>query len=262
MKFLITGGAGFIGSELSRHMLNEGHEVVSIDDLSYGYIDNITDLIENKKFTFIQSSIMDIDWQIILKDTHIVFHLAGISSLPECESNPQKAFNINLLGTIRLIEAIKEVENIKIIFASTSAVYENNNEYLSTEDLNVSPDLIYSQSKLSAENYCLSAVKNYGVNLLICRFFNVYGPHQDFKRSNPPFTSYLVKSLLSGETPIIYNSGEVARDYIYSGDLVQILSKLSLDERDLSGNIMNITSGMRHTPVSILDTHRYSRFDQ
>ena len=195
MNILITGGAGFIGSELGKFLVTQGHNVKILDNLEYGYKDNFEDN-EILKNNFIKADIRNNDFEKYLKDVDVLYHFAGISALPECESNPYKAFDVNTSGVANVLNACRNSEVKKIIFASTSAVYENNchNDYHKETDI-VCPNLIYATSKYCAEQICKSYAQNYDMDIIICRFFNVFGPHQDFRRKYPPFTSYIIKML-------------------------------------------------------------------
>jgi len=196
MNFLITGWAGFIWSELWKFLLQQWHNVKILDNLEYWYRDNFEDN-ETLKNNFILADVRDKDFWKHLDWIDVVFHFAGISSLPECESHPDKAFDVNTTWTVNLLNAIRHSNVKKIIFASTSAVYENNpNTAIHKEDDLVRPNLIYATTKYCAEQVCKSYAQNYWMNIIIARFFNVFWPHQDFKRKYPPFTSFLMKRIL------------------------------------------------------------------
>ena len=203
MKYLITGAAGFIGSTVSNHLYNLGHELVLIDNLSFGNIDNFEgnkDLSDN----LIKQDIRD-DLTSLFEGVDIVLHFAAITSLPYCQSHPRLAYDVNVNGSINILENCRNNNIKKIILASTSAIYENCSTYPFKEELEVNPTLIYSMTKKTAEDIFKSYRTNYGLNTVSLRFFNVFGEHQDVRRVNPPFTSYLTKCAVLAQTAKLFN---------------------------------------------------------
>lgn len=254
MKVLITGGAGFIGSELAKFLLKNNFKVKLLDTLEYGYRDNFQD-VEELKNNFIQDDIRAKDFEKYLQDIDIVVHFAGISALPENESNPYKAFDINTSGLANVLEACRNSNIKKFIFASTSAVYENNLDHeVHKEDDVVKPNLIYATTKYCSEQICKSFAKNYGMDITICRFFNVFGSHQDFKRKYPPFTSFIVREALADRIPTIYNTTNVKRDYIYVEDLMQYLYLMITIDKKYEAEIFNLCSNKGYSALEIAET--------
>jgi nucleoside-diphosphate-sugar epimerase len=252
VKILITGGAGFIGSNLGRVLARDGHEITFVDSLKYGYAENL-DYPELDSSTKIFQDLRSLDLKEVLSEQEVIFHFAGISSLPECEANPYEAFDVNTSLVAKILDAARHSSIKRIFLASTSAVYENSIG-ANVEMDDVEPDLIYPLTKKCAEDIFLSYFKNYGLPVVICRFFNVYGPNQDFKREFPPFTSYLVRELNAGRTPTIYNSSQHRRDYIYVDDLIGMLVALIDTPNHINGEIFNLTSNWAYTPLEILES--------
>jgi UDP-glucose 4-epimerase len=250
-KIVITGGAGFIGSQLGHKLHQEGYEIVLVDDMSYGYTDNLT--IDSKSFgAFIKSDIRTKEIFEILKGADTIFHFAGISALPVCQENPYYAIDVNVAGTANVLEAARLNNVRRVVFASTSATYENNTSFPLKETDEITPHLIYSLSKQQGEILCKSYFKTYGLEVVIIRFFNVYGPHQDFQRVSPPLTSYLIKCFLQGKQPILHSSGRQKRDYVYVDDLNR-LNKLCMTHINAPGNIFNAASGNSYSVLEIYD---------
>lgn len=250
-KIVITGGAGFIGSQLGHELHQEGNEVVLVDDMSFGYPDNLT--IDGKTFgTFIKADIRTKDIFEILKGADTVFHFAGISALPVCQEDPYYAIDVNVAGTANVLEAARLNNVRRVVFASTSATYENNTSFPLKETDAVTPHLIYSLSKQQGEILCKSYFKTYGLEVVIIRFFNVYGPHQDFQRVSPPLTSYLIKCFLQGKQPMLHSSGTQKRDYVYVDDLNR-LNKLCMNHPAAPGNTFNAASGESYSVLEIYD---------
>ena len=240
-KILITGGAGFIGSQLGYLLHNEGHEVLLLDNMSFGHKDNL--IIDGKKFgTFILDDIRNKSFFKHCKEVDYVFHLAGIAPLPNCQEDPYEAVNVNVAGTANVLEACRVNGVKRVIFASTSALYENNKVSPFAEKDEIYPDLIYATTKLQCEKLCNSFNKTYGLETVILRFFNVYGPHQDFQRKQPPLTGYLIKEFMMGNAPILHSDGYQRRDYVYVDDLLE-MCKIVMTHKKASGEIFNVSSG-------------------
>lgn len=251
-KIAITGGAGFVGSQLGHALDRLGYEVVLIDNMSHGHLDNL--IIDGKPFgTFLCKDIRDQDLSQVLTGCDVVIHLAGISALPVCQSRPQYALDVNTSGTANVLEASRLANVKKILFSSTSAVYENNSTLPFLETDIVCPDLIYSLSKWQAEQICHAYMKNYKLDIGICRFFNVYGPHQDFKRASPPFTSYLARELAANRVPTLFNKTDVKRDYIHVGDVISLLIKMIESENSMQANTYNICTGEGYSVPEIYE---------
>ena len=242
MKVLITGGAGFIGSQVGHYLERNNHNVILMDNMSYGHDDNLE--IEGKPIG--EFALFDVreDFSSILDGVDAVIHLAAIAPLPECQSNPISAIDNNISGTANVIQLCREKGIKKIIFASTSAIYENSEEtpYREDDALSREPDLIYAWTKRASEILCDSACSVYGMDIVSLRFFNVYGPHQDFRRKQPPLMGYITKCLLSGEKPIFFSDGNQERDYVYIDDLCSLV-QIVLQRDDLSGQKFNVCSG-------------------
>ena len=186
MKIVITGGAGFVGSQVGYYFHKLGHDVYLLDNMSYGKKDNL--YVNGSTFGhFTKFDIRDSTLLSFFQNTDVVFHFAGIAPLPDCQINPTTAYDNNVVGTLNVLEACRKAGVPKVIFSSTSAVYENCTIFPLTEDqIDKEPNLVYSMSKRSCEWICHSYVENYDMDITILRFFNVYGPHQDFKRKHPP----------------------------------------------------------------------------
>jgi UDP-glucose 4-epimerase len=258
MKILITGGAGGIGSTLA-YALSKAHQVTVVDSLRNGYIENLS--INNKEFCkFFLLDIRSNAFTEFVKNEKpdIIIHLAAITSLPDCESNINECIDINVTGTLNVLESAR-LNNIKrVIFASTSAVYENNqidenNGF--TEDLIVTPRLFYSLSKKLSEEICISYEKNYKMEIPILRLFNVFGPRQDIHRKSPPLLNYLVRELKNNKQPILHSNGEQKRDYIHINDVIEAFT-ICLTNPNAKNNIFNISSG---NLLSVKDIVQYTK---
>lgn len=240
---LITGGAGFIGSQIAYALFLRGDTVTLIDDFSYGKEDNLIFDKHDFRGEINRISICDRNALINLfkqQQFDYIYHIAAITPLPDCQINPGRAIEVNVAGTVNVLEAARLFGIKKVVFASTSAVYENTHEFPSAEIFVLPPTLIYSASKYAAEQMCRSYSEVYGMDITILRFANVYGPHVDCLRTQPPVVGYLIRELFFGRQPELHSTGEQKRDFIYVDDLVslslKIIEKTGSDTVNVSSN--------------------------
>ena len=242
MKILITGAAGQIGSGLARLLNEKGHDLTLVDNLRNGYLSNLKDDSDVPIAPFYQ---VDIATEDLFKycdgEYDVIIHLAAITSLPDCESNPLETIRINVSGTANVLEFARKNSVPHVVFASTSAVYENNDVKVFTEDLEVNPRLYYSLSKKMAEELVHSYRENYGVKVTILRFFNVFGPDGDQTRPNPPLLNFVYRELNKGKAPVLSGDGEQVRDFIWVEDIVSMLELCMLKQPN---DVFNVCTGV------------------
>jgi len=238
MKYLITGGAGFIGSHLVELLLENNHEVVCIDDLSSGYISNLTTVFQ--KINFYEEKIEIFDFNR-LENIDAVIHLAAQPSVPLSISNFSLSSSSNLLGTIKVIDYCRS-NNIPLAFASSSAVYGNlefGNDEINNVDL-LSP---YATDKYAMELYTKTAYKIYQLSSIGLRFFNVYGPRQDPNSAYSGVISIFADRLLDGKN-IIINGGHQTRDFVYVKDVAKVIySAINVATSSSICEISNVLTG-------------------
>ena len=239
---LVTGGAGFIGSHLVERLLKEGFEVVVLDNLSTGSLENLELCLENENFRFVKGSI--IDEQMVrdaLKDVEAVFHLAAITSVPYSVEYPDVTREVNVDGTRKLLEECLSAGVERFIYVSSCAVY-GEPEYLPIDEEHparpVSP---YAESKLEAERLCREFQKAYGLKTTIVRPFNVYGPRMKGGRYGGVIARFIERLRLN-KPPIIYGDGTQTRDFVHVWDIVNALM-LTLNNQKAMGEIFNVASG-------------------
>lgn len=249
---LITGGAGFVGSQLGKHLHGLGHEVVLLDNMAFGHLDNL--LLDGAPFARFQcKDIRDRDLAAHFEGIDTVFHLAGIAALPVCQEDPREAYDVNVAGVGNVLEAARRAGVRRVIFSSTSAVYEKSKAERFSEDIEIHPDLVYACTKAAAEQLCAAYAANYGMDIIICRFFNVYGPHQDVTRTSPPFTSYVARELVMDRSPNLFNNSDARRDYVHSDDVVDLLTRMLLAEGKFAADRFNVCSGSGHSVPALYE---------
>lgn len=229
MKVLVTGAAGFIGSQLAHRLWQNGAEVVLIDNMSYGSMDNLQ--FEDHDFSseLIRMDIRDKESIAKLFEVNkfdYVYNIAGIAPLPDCQLNPCDAIEVNLVGLVNILENARLHGVRKVIQASTNAMYENETEFPTHEDNFKQPTLIYPNTKYCAERFAESYCRTYGMNVTCLRFANVYGPHIDCLRKQPPFVAYMIRELYYDRVPVFHSNGEQRRDYIYVDDLIDLAMRV------------------------------------
>lgn len=224
-KILVTGAAGFIGSQLAHKLWQLGEEVILLDDFSYGSEDNL--IFEDHDFRkeILRADVCDTVTLYSLCEQErfdYIYHIAAITPLPDCQIDPGRAITVDVAGTVNVLEAARRYGAKNVIFASTSAVYENCHTFPTKEEDAVPPSLIYSGGKYAAEQFCKSFVEVYGMNVTVLRFANVYGPHIDCLRKQPPVAGYIIRELYYDRAPILHGNGEQRRDFVYVEDLIEL----------------------------------------
>lgn len=241
-NIVVTGGAGFIGSNLVKFLVDDNHVIV-IDDLSTGYIHNIQNLISSKKITYINGSITNLELlQAAFKDVDYVFHQAAIPSVPRSIKDPLKSTTVNAVGTLNVLVAARDNHVKKVIYASSSSVYGDTPTLPKQEDMIPNPLSPYAVSKLTAEYYCGVFTRIYGLQTIALRYFNVYGPWQDPTSEYAAVVPKFITSVLQGKPPVIYGDGQQTRDFTFVND---VISANVLAAESTSTGVFNIAGGKR-----------------
>jgi UDP-glucose 4-epimerase len=238
---IITGVAGFIGSNLADRLLNEDkYKIIGIDNLAYGVKEQIPIGVE-----FHKMDIRDVNIYPLFKDADYVFHFAAKNCISDCQLDPVETADINVRGTVNVFEAARRGIVKKIIYAESSALYEGST-VLPTPETEVKAQSFYSVSKLSTMYFAEAYARFYNLQSTALRYFCVYGPRQDYRRTIPPvFSSFIIK-LLKGEQPVIYGTGEKRRDFIHVDD-INVFHIQCMDDNRTTGKVFNLGSGENYS---------------
>jgi nucleoside-diphosphate-sugar epimerase len=245
MRYLVTGGAGFIGSNTVDELVRRGHSVVVLDDLSSGKEDNLAEI--RNKITFIKGSITDIE--IVRKAMHeaeFVIHLAARTSVPRSVKDPIETNRINIDGTLNVLVAAKELKAKRVVFAASSSAYGETPTLPKVETMQPVPISPYGVTKYVGELYGQTFGRCYGLEHVSLRYFNIFGPRQD---PGSPYSGVLAKfcnAFLEETEPVIFGDGEQSRDFTFVDNAVQA-NLLACEAPNASGKTFNIGTGGRFT---------------
>lgn len=247
MKYLVTGGAGFIGSHLVRSLINEGHEIIVIDDFSNSSRTKVPAGIK-----IIEASILDIsNFKDELAGCDGIFHLAAEVSVPKSFENPFKTLEVNALGTLRILNLMRELKIPKIVYSGTCAVYGDKGEKQINEEMPPEPLSPYAYTKLESEYLikCFAAI--YGIKYINLRYFNVYGEGQDPSSPYSAAIPIFISQIKNNESIKIFGDGNQTRDFISVDDVVKV-NKIAM-QSDITGETINVGNGKSLTINELLE---------
>jgi nucleoside-diphosphate-sugar epimerase len=254
---LVTGIAGFIGSNLAEALLNRGYIVRGIDNFESGRESNLESLRGADNFTFRNADIRDSETMSELSDdVDYLFHQAAISSVQESIEDPVTTTDVNGTGTATVLDAARHADIDTAVVASSAAVYGFNEELPKTESMDERPETPYALSKNYTEKLALQYSDFYDIDTVALRYFNVFGPRQNPESDYAAVIPKFINLMLDSRRPAIFGDGEQSRDFVYIDDVVR--ANILEAERDVSGETFNIASGDRSTIdglVTILNRH-------
>ena len=253
MKCLVTGGAGFIGSHIVDRLIDEGHKVVIVDNMSTGKNENI-----NPKAEFWKVDIADVDeyWEDILEGVEIVFHTAAAARVQPSIENPAKFHNTNVSGTHNLLNQARKAGVKRFIFSSSSSVYGNVKELPTSENTELNPMSPYALHKLIGEQYCKLFSELYDIETLCLRYSNAYGEGQPTEGAYCNVMGIFEQQKSKGEKLTIVGDGEQRRDFVYVGDIVEAnikAAKYGHPYLEVSGETFNIGYGKNYSVNQIAE---------
>lgn len=245
MRYVVTGGAGFIGSNTTDELVRRGHSVVVLDDLSAGKEINLAAV--RSQIDFVRGSINDPEALArAFKGADYVLHLAARTSVPRSVADPAETNHINVGGTVNVLAAARDAGVRRVVFSSSSALYGETPTLPKREDMPLLPISPYGVSKLAGELYGRVFQRVYGLEFVALRYFNVFGPRQDPGSQYSGVLSLFIAALYDGTAPRVYGDGEQSRDFTYVENVV--LGNLqALETPGIAGLAFNLGTGMRHT---------------
>ena len=245
MNYLITGGAGFIGSNLAHELVKRGDSVRILDNFSSGRIVNIESIMN--KIELVEGDIRDV-WTVgeAMKDIDFVLHHAAMPSVVKTVQNPLTANAVNITGTLNVLEAARQAGVKRVVFACSSAIYGDSEVLPKVETMKPEPMSPYAINKLSGEQYCQVYHQLYGLETVSLRYFNVFGPRQDPTSQYSAVIPLFIKAVLYDRPPTIFGDGEQSRDFVFVANVVSANLK-ACTAPNAAGKCLNIGGGKRMT---------------
>lgn len=248
MKALVTGGAGFIGSNLVRRLLELGHEIKVLDNLSTGFAKNLDGL----GLELIEGDIRDEELVYSsAKGCELVFHLAALPSVARSMLDPVLTMDINVTGTTAVLNGARRAGAKRLVFSSSSSVYGESKERVKVETLSPLPISPYGASKLAGEQLCLVFNHSMGIETVALRYFNVFGPRQDEKSEYSAVLPRFISSIKSGQAPEIYGDGNQSRDFTPVS--VAVSANIQAALRGIPGSVYNVACGKSTTVLELAE---------
>jgi len=253
MIFLVTGGAGFIGSNIVEELLKQGHQVRVLDNFATGKRENIIPFLPNRNFQLIEGDLRSFHTvRDAVKGVEYILHQGALPSVPRSVNDPITTNDINILGTLNILEAAKEFGVQRVVFASSSSVYGDSESMPKLESMPIGPLSPYALTKYTAEAYCQIYYRLYGLETVSLRYFNVFGPRQDPTSQYSAVIPKFIKAISEGMQPVIYGDGLQSRDFTYVQNNVTA-NILACTANNVIGEVLNIATGVSYTLLELVD---------
>jgi UDP-glucose 4-epimerase len=250
-KVLVTGGAGFIGSNLARGLLERGDDVRVLDNFSTGLRENLEGLVD--ELEIVEGELRSYERvHNATRGAELVFHLGALPSVPRSVQDPLTTGAVNVEGTLNVLLAARDEGVRRVVFASSSSVYGNSGDLPRREEAAPDPDAPYGVAKLAAERYCVSFSRVYELETVALRYFNVFGPRQNPASQYAAVVPKFIAAAANGEAVPIEGDGEQSRDFTYVSNVVE--ANLLAGQADgVSGRVLNIAAGGSHTVNELVE---------
>lgn len=239
-RVLITGVAGFVGSNLADRLVKEGYPIVGVDDLSAGILEQVPEEVDFRKV-----DIRSGEMASLMKGIDVVFHLAAKNCVSDCQLFPMETADVNILGSINIFEAARAAGVRRVIYAESSAIYEGT-KTLPTPETDFTPQTFYAVSKAGVHLFAKAYETFLGMDMVGMRYLNVYGPRQDYRRAVPPVMSAMIIRLLTHRRPVIFGDGTKRRDFIHVDD-VNDFHVLCIHNDSVKNRVFNLGSGSNYS---------------
>ena len=252
--YLVTGGAGFIGSHIAERLVNDGHSVRVLDNLFAGREANLEPFRDGVEF--IKGDIRDAEVvNEITRGVDVVFHEAALGSVPRSVDDPITTHEVNITGTLNVFLAAREAGVKRVVYASSSSVYGETPVLPKREDMIPQPLSPYALSKLAGEHYASVFRHVYGLEIVSLRYFNIFGPRQDPESQYAAVIPRFITALLEGKRPVVYGDGNQSRDFTYVENVVNA-NLLASEGEGLAGKAFNVACGGRYSLLELLSEIR------
>ncbi|HKW49505.1 MAG TPA: SDR family oxidoreductase [Gemmatimonadaceae bacterium] len=245
MRFLVTGGAGFIGSHLVEYLAGEGHEVVVLDDFSTGKRENLDGV--HSKIEIIEGTITDLaTCTRACRGVDFVFHEAALASVPRSLRDPLATHHVNTTGTLNVLLAARDTGVRRVVYAASSSAYGNTAELPKHETMVAKPLSPYAVSKLTGEQYCRACTASFGVETVALRYFNIFGARQDPNSQYAAVVPKFITAAQASESPVIFGDGEQTRDFTFVANAVRAnMLACIAPAQGCCGEVFNVGCGTR-----------------
>ena len=253
MKYLVTGGAGFIGSNIVSELLSQDQQVVVLDNFATGKRENTLPLMKNKNLTLIEGDLRSFHIvRTAVKGVDYILHQGALPSVPRSINDPITSNDVNILGMLNILEAAKEFGVKRVVCASSSSIYGNSESLPKVESMPVNPLSPYALTKYAQERYCQIFSKIYGMETVALRYFNVFGPNQDPTSQYSAVIPKFIKLIMQDKEPVIYGDGSQSRDFTFVENNVWANIQACTAPK-ASGEVINIACGKRYTLIDLVN---------